>query len=141
MFLAYHNYDSLNPSIQLSCDHSYEEETTIVDVQELVSKEQQGHLFACRKAFTNEQLFSVDQHASDLGFKDPFATLLESYVLDFIKISNCIISSILMGKYGFLKDFMSFLLYFYYYSLISDIDEIISVIKLLEWLLWKSSFT
>jgi hypothetical protein len=72
---------------------------------------------------------------------DPIAIYMESYVSDFLKISNCIISPILMGEYGFLKEFMSLLLYFYYYSLISDIDEIISVIKLLEWLLWKSSFT
>jgi hypothetical protein len=72
---------------------------------------------------------------------DPIAIYMESYVSYFLKISNCIISPILMGEYGFMKEFMSLLLYFYYYSLISDIDEIILVIKLLEWLLWKSSFT
>jgi hypothetical protein len=65
----------------------------------LVSREQEGHLFASRKEFMNEQLFSVDQHASNLVFKDPFAALLESYVSDFLKISNCIISPILMGEY------------------------------------------
>jgi hypothetical protein len=83
----------------------------------------------------------VDQHASDLGFKDPFAALLESYVSDFMKISNCIISPILMGEYGFLKEFLSLLLHFSYYLLVSGKDKIISILKLLEWLLWKSAFT
>ena len=89
----------------------------------------------------DEQLFFVDQHASDIGFKDPFAALLESYVSNFLKNSNCIISLILIGEYGFLKEFMSLLLHFCYDSLINDIDEIISIIKLLEWLLWKYAFT
>ena len=56
---------------------------------------------------------------------DPIAIYMESYVSDFLKISNCIISPILMGEYGFLKDFMLLLRYFCYYSLISDIDEVI----------------
>jgi hypothetical protein len=72
---------------------------------------------------------------------DPIAIYMESYVSDFLKFSNSIISLILMGEYGFMKEFMSLFLYLNYYSLISDIDEIISIIKLLEWLLWKSSFT
>ena len=38
MFLVDHSYDILNPTAPLSCDHSYEEETTNVDDQELVSK-------------------------------------------------------------------------------------------------------
>jgi hypothetical protein len=72
---------------------------------------------------------------------DPITIYMETYVSDFLKISNCIISLILMGEYGFLKELMLLLLYFYYYSLTSDIYEIILVIKLLEWVLWKSSFT
>jgi hypothetical protein len=76
-----------------------------------------------REAFMDEKLFYVDQHASDLGFKDPVAAYMESYVSDFLKISDCIISPIFMGEYGFLKEFMSLLLYLCYYSLISDIDE------------------
>jgi hypothetical protein len=50
--------------------------------------------------------FFLDQHVSDLGFKDPFAALLESYVSDFLKISDFIISPIFMGEYGFLKEFL-----------------------------------
>jgi hypothetical protein len=142
MFLNDHYQCDLKPFVPLSCDHhAGNEETAIVDDQELISKEKEGYLFASREAFMDEQLFSVDQHASDIGFKDPFAALLESYVSNFLKISNFIISLIPMGEYGFLKELMSLLLYLCYYSLISDIDEIILVIKLLEWLLWKSVFT
>jgi hypothetical protein len=54
MFLADHSYD-LNPAAPLSCDHSYEEEMTTVDDQELVSKEKGGNLFASRENFTEEQ--------------------------------------------------------------------------------------
>jgi hypothetical protein len=54
MFLADHSFDVLNPVAPLSCDHSYEEETTTVDDQELVSKEKGGHLFARRDNFTEE---------------------------------------------------------------------------------------
>jgi len=89
----------------------------------------------------DEKLFSMDQHASNLGFKDPIAAYMESYVSYFMKISDYIISSIFMGEYSFLKEFMSLLLYFCYYSLINDIYGIISVLKLCEWLLWKASFT
>jgi hypothetical protein len=55
MFLSDHSCDVLNPAAPLSCDHSYEEETTIVDDQELVSKEQGGNLFARRENFIEEQ--------------------------------------------------------------------------------------
>jgi hypothetical protein len=111
------------------------------DDQELISKGQKGYLFSSKGGMYAWKLFSVDQHVSNLSFKDPVAAYMESYVSDFLKISDFIISPIFMGEYGFLKEFMSLLLYFCYYSLISGIDEIISVIKLLEWLLWKSAFT
>jgi hypothetical protein len=107
----------------------------------LLTREQEGYLFASKEAFMDEKLFSVDQHASDLGFKDPVAAYMESYVSGFLKILDCIISPIFMGEYGFMKEFMSLLLYFCYYSLISDIDEKFSVRKLLEWLWWKCVFT
>ena len=55
MFLVDHSYDVLISTAPLSCDHSYEEETATVDDQELVSKEQGGHLFASRENFTEEQ--------------------------------------------------------------------------------------
>jgi hypothetical protein len=54
MLLVDHSYDVLNPIAPLSCNHSYEEEMTNVDDQELVSKEQGGHLFASRENFTEE---------------------------------------------------------------------------------------
>jgi hypothetical protein len=141
MFLAGPNYDALNLVVQLPCDHSYEEETATVDDQEFVSKEQGGHLFATRETFTKEQPSLLKKPKFYHVIHDPIAIYMESYVSDFLKISNCIISPILTGKYGFMNDLMLLLLYFFYYSLISGIDEIISVIKLLEWLLWKSTFT
>jgi hypothetical protein len=121
MFLAGHNYDALNPVVQLSCDHSYEEETATVDDQELVSKEQGGHLFASEEAFSKEQPSLLKQPKFYHVIHDPIAIYMESYVSDFLKISNCIISPILTGKYGFMKDFMSLLLYFCYYLLSHEI--------------------
>jgi hypothetical protein len=89
----------------------------------------------------DEKLFSVDQYVSNLGFKDPVATLMESYVPDYLKISDFFNSLTLPGEYCFLKDFLSLLICFRYFLLISDRDKIISVLKLLEWLLWKFGFT
>jgi hypothetical protein len=107
----------------------------------LLTREQEGYLFASREAFMDEELFFVDQHASDFGFKDLFAALLESYVSKFLKISYFIISPTFMGESCFMKDSISLLLYLCHYLLINGMDDIISVNKLLEWLLWKSDFT
>jgi len=46
------------------------------DDHELLTREQEGYLFASREAFMDEQLFCMDQHASDLGFKDPVAAYI-----------------------------------------------------------------
>jgi len=88
-------------------------------------------------------LSSLYNHVPDIGFKDPVATLLESYFLDFLKIPDFIISQALVGEYDSLKELLSLLLllYFCYYLLINGIDGIILVMKLLEWLMWKFSFT
>jgi hypothetical protein len=45
IFLVDHNHNFLSPTIQLSCDHYYEEEIVTLDDQELLSKEPEGHLF------------------------------------------------------------------------------------------------
>jgi hypothetical protein len=72
--------------LPLSCDHHAEkEETAILYDQELLTREQEGYLFASKEAFMDEKLFFVDQHASDLGFKDPVGSYMESYVSCFIK--------------------------------------------------------
>jgi hypothetical protein len=105
VFLVDHSYDVLNPTAPLSCDHSYEEETATVDDQELVSKEQGGHLFASRENFTEEQPGLLKQPGFCHIIHDPVAIYMESYISDFLKFSNCITSPILTGEYGVMKDF------------------------------------
>jgi hypothetical protein len=83
----------------------------------------------------------MDQHASDLGFKDPFAALLESYFSAHHKISGFISSPTLSGEYCFLKEFLLLMLHFRHYLLINGMGNIFLVLKSLEWYLWKSAFT
>ena len=82
-------------------------------------------MFASREAF-------IDQYVSDLGFKDPVASLMESYFSDHLKVSDFIYLPALLGDYCFLKEFLSLLLHFRHHLLINDMDEIFSVLKLLE---------
>jgi hypothetical protein len=42
--------------------------------------------------------------SDELGANNPIAIYMGSYVSDFLKISNCIISLILMGEYGFMEE-------------------------------------
>jgi hypothetical protein len=140
IFLVDHNQCVSNISFPLSYDHYSEEGVVATDDQDLITTELEGYQFSSREAVMNEQLFSVDQHFSDLGFKDLVAALMESYISNHLKISD-FISPAFTGEYGFLKDFLSLLICFSYYLFISDRDKIISVLKLLEWLLWKSAFT
>jgi hypothetical protein len=105
MFLADHSCDAFYPAVPLSYDHSYEGETAIVGDQELVSKEQGGHLFASREAFTEEHPGPLKQPELCHVIHDPVAIYMESYVSDVLKFSNGIISPILTGEYGFMKDF------------------------------------
>jgi hypothetical protein len=105
MFLADHSYDVLNPAAPLSCDHSYEEETAIVDDQELVSKEQGGHLFTSRENFAEEQPGLLKQPGFYHIIHDHVAIYMESYISNFLKFSNCITSPILTGEYGVMKYF------------------------------------
>jgi hypothetical protein len=101
MFLADHSCDSLNPTIPLS----YEENTAIVGDQDLVSKEQGGHLFASREEFAEEKLGPLKQLDFYHVIHYPVTIYMESHVSYFLKFSNGIISSILTGEYGFMKDF------------------------------------
>jgi hypothetical protein len=105
MFLADHSFDVLNPAAPLSCDHSYQEETTTVDDQVLVSKEQGGHLFASRENFIEEQLGLLRQPRFCHIIHDRVAIYMESYISLVLKFSNDIISPILTGEYGFMKVF------------------------------------
>jgi hypothetical protein len=105
MFLDDHSCDALNHVVPLSYDHSHEEETAIVGDQELVSKEQGGHLFARREAFTEENPGPLKQPEFCHIIHDPLAIYMESYVSNFLKFSNGIISPILTSEYGFMKDF------------------------------------
>ena len=88
-----------------------------------------------------EQEFSVDQHFSDLGFKDPMAVFMELYFSESLKVSDFFSLPMFSGKYDFRKEFLLRLLLSRHHLLISDKDEIYLVLKLLGWLLWKSTFT
>jgi hypothetical protein len=105
MFLADYSCDALNPTVSLSYDHSYEGETAIVFYQELVSKEQGGHLFASREAFTEEQTSPLKQPDLCHVIHDPVAIYMATYVSNFLKFSNGVISQILKCEYGFMKYF------------------------------------
>ena len=83
----------------------------------------------------------MDQHVCDIGFKDPVEAFMDSYFSENLKISDFLRLPWFMGKYGFLKNFLSLLLHVKHHLLISDKDEISLVFKLLEWLLWKLAFT
>jgi hypothetical protein len=47
--------------------------------QELLLKEQGGHLFLSKREFMQWQPSLLDQQVFDLGFEDPVAVVLESY--------------------------------------------------------------
>ena len=79
----------------------------------------------------------MDQHVFDHGFKDPVETFMDSYFSENLKISYFLRFPLFMGKYGFLKNFLSLLLHVKHHLLISDKDEIYSVFKFLGWLLSK----
>jgi hypothetical protein len=113
----------------------------MIDDQDLITIELEGHQFSNKEAVMVEQVFSMDQHVYDLGFKDPVATFMESYISENLKFSYFLSSQMFPGGYGFLNEFLSLLLHFRHHLLIGGMDEIISVLKLLGWLLWKSTFT
>jgi hypothetical protein len=141
MFLADPNPYDVNHVLLSSCDHYSEEEVVVFDDHKLISREPEDDQSSSRGKVMVEQEFSVDQHFSDLGFKDPVVAFMESYIPENPKISDFLNSSAFPGEYGFLNDSLSLLLHVKHHLLISDKDEIISVLKLLGWLLWKSTFT
>jgi len=87
------------------------------------------------------ELFTKDQQISDISFKAPGASFIESYILENMKTYNLLNLSVFPDDFGFVNDFLSLLLHFKHQILISENDEIISVLKLLGWLLWKFAFT
>ena len=96
ILLADHYQYALNPTIQLSHDHSENEIVTLND-QELLTKGQERHILLSKEEFLHGQLFSLDQHVPDHGFVDPVAALLDSYHSYFLKISDLIISLAFLG--------------------------------------------
>jgi hypothetical protein len=66
---------------------------------------ERGHLFARREAFTKEQPGPLKNLYLRHVINDPVAIYMESYVSNFLKFSNGIISPILIGEYGFMKYF------------------------------------
>jgi hypothetical protein len=78
-------------------------------------------MFASREAFMDEAF--IDQYVSDFGFKDPVASLMESYGSEYLKISYLFYLSSLPGESCFLKEFLSLLLHFRHHLLINGMDE------------------
>ena len=83
----------------------------------------------------------MNQNAFDLDFRDTMADLIELLISDPMKVLDFIHSSISMGDYEFMKDYLLLLICFSYFLLSSDRDKVIMILKLLKWLLWKSVFT
>jgi hypothetical protein len=79
MFLVDNDQYDLNPVLSSSCDHDFEERVVATNDQDLITRELESHLFARREAFMDEAF--IDQYFSDLGFKDPVAALMESYMV------------------------------------------------------------
>jgi hypothetical protein len=132
MFLVDHSQNALSPAMKLSYDHVYEEETAILDDQELLVKAQGGHLFLSKGEFKQWKSSFLNQQFCDYGFEDPVAALLESYLSDSLTFSDFIISPTLIGEHDSLKEFQSLLSYLCYSLLISGRDEIISVLNYLN---------
>jgi hypothetical protein len=141
MFLVDHDPCHLNTALSSSSEHYSNEEIVVFNDHKLISKEQEDYHSSSRGTIMVEQEFSVDQHFSDLGFKDPMAAFMEFYISENLKISYFLNSSIFSGEYDVLNELLSLLLHFKHQLLNSDVDKVSSILKLLEWLLWKSTFT
>jgi len=109
--------------------------------QELLLKEQGGHLFLNEREFMQWKPSLLDQQVFDLSFEDPVAIALEFYFSKNLKFSNFIIPPTFESKYDFQNNFLWLLICLFYYLFTNCRDEIISVMELLSWLLWKFSFT
>jgi hypothetical protein len=138
----------LNIDVSSSSKHFSEEKIIMIDKQDLISREQKDDQFSSKgkvmeehEAAINVQLFPEDQQVSDFCFKDPVAVFIECYISENLKASDFLNLSVFPSEFGFVNNFLSFLLHFKRRLLISVNDEIISVLKLLGWLLWKSTFT
>jgi hypothetical protein len=141
MFLPDHNFCHFNIALSSSSEHFPEEKVIMIDDQDLNLREQEGDQSSSIETIMAEQEFSVDQHFSDLGFKDPVAVFMELYFSESLKVSYFFSSPMFSGEYDFRKEFLLQLLLFRHQRLINDRDKVALVLKLLEWLLWKSTFT
>jgi len=126
---------------QSSYEHFYEEEIVICDDQKFFLKDQGGSLFSRKREDILKQSRVLNQFDCDLGFEDPVAALLESYLLDSFQFSDFIILLAFVNKYDPLKEFLWLLSHFYYYLFISGRRRILLDMKLLTWLHWKHEFT
>lgn len=79
MFLIDQNPYDVNPVLSSSCEHYSKEEVVMIDDEDLIIREQEGHQFSSREAVMFEQGFSMDQHVYDLSFKDLVTAFMESY--------------------------------------------------------------
>jgi hypothetical protein len=122
-------------------NHFGEKEIVICDDQKFLLKDQGGYLFSSKGEDIHEQSMVLNHYECDLGFEDPVAALLESYLSDSFQFSDFIMSLAFDSECDLLKEFLWSLLCFYYYLLISGIKRILSVMSLLVWLHWKHDFT
>ena len=73
-----YSYD-VNPILSSYYEHYSQKEILMIDDQDLIIREQEGHQFFSREAIIFEQAFFVDHHVFYLGFKDVVVAFMESY--------------------------------------------------------------
>jgi hypothetical protein len=134
----------LDIDVSSSSKHFSKEKIIMIDKQDLISREQKNDQFSSKGTIMEEHevainvyLFPKDQQVSYFYFKDPVAVFIECYISKKLKASDFLNLSVFPSEFGFVNNFLSFLLHFKLRLLISMNYEIILVLKLLGWLLWK----
>jgi hypothetical protein len=141
IFIVDQNICYSNTALSSFSEHYSEEEVKGFDDHKVIIKEEEGYQSFGREAVIQVEFFPEDQQISDISFKDPVATFIESYISENMKTSDLLNLSVFLDDFGFVNDFLSLMLHFKHQILISEDDEIISVLKLLGWMLWKFVFT
>jgi hypothetical protein len=130
------SYD-FNTVLSSSSEKFSEEELVMIYDQNLRSREQEGDHFSSKGIAMAEQeaaidvhLFSEEQHATYLPFKDPVASFMDVYFSKDLKISDFLSLSLFVGKYSFMNEFYSPFLHFKHQLWSSDRDKVPSFLML-----------
>jgi hypothetical protein len=91
----------LNIDVSSSSKHFSEEKIIMIDKKDLISREQKDEQSPSLETVMAEQEFFVDQHFSDIGFKDPMAVFMELYFSEGLKVSYFFSSPMFSGEYDF----------------------------------------